>query len=96
MDGSEPGLVHYFNHHRIEEVRLFIDPEPYPSAEFQPCSISITVRHYTNVKIVCHFISKLRFFGKKCVFKPKGYNIINAPRGERTGCRGMVSAASAS
>ena len=21
-----------------------------------------------------------------CVFKPKGYNIVNAPHGERTGC----------
>ena len=31
-----------------------------------------------------------------CVFKPKCYNIVNAPHGERTVCRRMVSAASAS
>ena len=28
-----------------------------------------------------------------CVFKPKVYNIVNTLRGERTGCRGMVSPA---
>ena len=30
--------------------------------------------------------------GIKCVFKPKGYNIVNAPCSERKGCLGMVSA----
>ena len=32
----------------------------------------------------------------QCVFKPKGSNIVNAPRGERTGRQGMFSTALAS
>ena len=36
---------------------------------------------------------KRQYATKFCVFEPKGYNIVNAARGERTCCLGMVSAA---